>query len=377
MEFIISRTDLSYGVGIVERIVSTRSTLPIIGNILFEAGKNGIKISANNLEAGIEITLDAKVTKEGAILIPAKTLAGVVSKLPEGDIGFKLKEKGMINISYKRSNFNIHGLPADEFPQLPKVKETKTFNIGGKTLLEMIGQTAFAASVSEDKYVLNGVLMETGKSGHDQSTIRLIATDGYRLAKRGAKVEGITEVVSIIVPSKTLGEIARILSQDSGESAKISLGTDQMSFKYKDTYLVSRLIQGQFPDYRQVIPKSSETKISVDLQSFLSSIERAGVIAAQSANIVKIELKAGQLHIMATAPDVGSVDEVLDVDVKGKDKSLIAFNVRLISDALKIMDSEKVVIELGEALNPGIIRPADSNDYVYIVMPIRTQEASS
>lgn len=377
MEFIINKSDLSYGVSLVERVVSTRSTLPIIGNILFEATKLGLKLSANNLEMGIEVLLSAKVTKEGSILIPAKTLSGIVSKLPDDEISFKLKDKGLIGINYKKSNFNIHGLPSDEFPQLPKVKETKSFSVDAKTLIEMISQTVFSASTSEDKYVLNGILIETGKSAHDGTNLRMIATDGYRLSKSGVKVEGITDIVSVIVPSKTMGEMLRILSQDPEATAKITIGTDQMSFRCKDTYLVSRLIQGQFPDYRQVIPKSTETKITIDLQAFLASVERAGVIASQSANIVKIEVKAGQLHIMAQAPDVGSVDEVIEVEVKGKEKGLVAFNVRLLADALKVIDSDEVVLELGEALSPGLIRPKNGTEFVYIVMPIRTQEVAA
>ncbi|MBI5701511.1 DNA polymerase III subunit beta [Candidatus Saganbacteria bacterium] len=377
MEFIINKSELSYGVSLVERVVATRSTLPIIGNILFEVTKSGLKLSANNLEMGIEVTLKAKVLKEGSILIPAKTLSGIVSKLPDDDISFKLKDKGLIGINYKKSNFNIHGLPPDEFPQLPKVKETKSISVEGKVLIDMIGQTVFSASTSEDKYVLNGILIETGKSAHDSTNLRMVATDGYRLSKSGVKVEGLADIVSVIVPSKSMGEILRILSQDPDGTAKITIGPDQMSFKYKDTFLVSRLIQGQFPDYRQVIPKSTETKITIDLQSFLSSVERAAVIASQSANIVKIEVKAGQLHIMAQAPDVGSVDEVIEVEIKGKEKGLVAFNVRLLADALKVMDTDKVVLELGEALSPGLIRPKDGTEFVYIVMPIRTQEVAA
>lgn len=377
MEFIISKSDLSYGVSLVERIVSTRSTLPIIGNVLFEAAKSGLKLSANNLEMGIEVTLKAKVTKEGSILIPAKTLAGIVGKLPDEEISFKLKDKGIININYKKSNFNIHGLPADEFPQLAKVKETKSFSVDGKTLLEMIERVVFAASTSEDKYVLNGILLETGKTAQDGSTLRMVATDGYRLSKVGVKAEGISDVVSVIVPSKAMAEALKIISSDPDGIVKFSIGTDQISLKYKDTFLVSRLIQGQFPDYRQVIPKSTETKISIDLKSLIPALERASVIASQSANIIKVEVKSGQLHIMATAPDVGSIDEILEVETKGKEKGLVAFNVRLLSDALKVMDSEKVSIELGEALSPGLIRPKDGIDFIYIVMPIRTQEVAA
>src|SRR3989339_1016066 len=184
MEFIISKESLSYGVSLVERIVASRTTLPVTANVLFEAKKGGLKLSANNLEMGIEIALEAKVSKEGSILIPAKTLGGVVSKLPSDDISFKLKDRGIINISYKKSNFNIHGLPPDEFPQLSKVKEVKAFDVDGKTFVEMIEQVVFSASTTEEKHVLNGVFMETGKTPADASTLRMVATDGYRLSNK-------------------------------------------------------------------------------------------------------------------------------------------------------------------------------------------------
>src|SRR3989339_709615 len=265
MEFIISKESLSYGVSLVERIVASRTTLPVTANVLFEAKKGGLKLSANNLEMGIEIALEAKVSKEGSILIPAKTLGGVVSKLPSGDISFKLKEKGLININYKKSNFNIHGLPSDEFPQIAKVKETKAFSVEGKVLIEMIGQTVFSASSTEEKHVLNGILIETGKIPNEPTTLRMVATDGYRLAKSGAKVEGITGSSSVIVPSKAMVEVLKIFSQNPSSTAKVIIGADQISFKCDDIYLVSRLIPGQFPDYKQVIPKSTETKITIDV----------------------------------------------------------------------------------------------------------------
>ena len=375
MEFICSKKDLQSGVSTVERIVSTRSTLPIVGNILFEASRSGLKLSANNLEVGIEVVIPAKSIKEGSTLIPAKTLGEVVAKLPDSETTFKLKEKGVININYKKSNINIHGLPADEFPQLPHIKEGKSFNLEAKLFAEMIEHTIFSSSNSEDKHVLNGVLLEVGKQ--DSSNIRMVATDGYRLAKRAEKVTGLDATVSVIIPSRALNEVLRILQADLNGQVKITASTDRISFKYKDVYLVSRLIQGQFPDYKQVIPKSSETRVSVDTLAFLSAAERAAIIAAQSANIIKLEVRAGQLKLLATAPDVGNVEEVLEVETKGKDKAQAAFNVRLLTDALKVIEAEKISLELGETLNPGLIRPVGGPDYIYIVMPIRTQEVAA
>ena len=379
MDFSCDKKELQQGVSVVEKIVTTRSTLPIIGYILFETKKNGLKISANNLEMGIELGVKSKVDKEGSILMPAKTLSGIVSKLPDTNVAFKLTEKGMIKISFGQSNFNVHTLPPDEFPVLPKVKDGKTISIDSKLLSSMIRQTIFAVSNSEDKYVLTGVLIEFGKAATpgDTSNIRMISTDGYRLAKRGEKVKLKDDVKGkVIVPAKTLQEILRIIDMDKAEGeVQITFSTDQISFKYNDVYLVSRLIQGQFPDFRQVLPKKVSTTISTKTKTFLESAERAAVIAAGSANIVRFETKNGKLHLFASTPDVGTVDEVMEADIKGEAKSQIAFNIRLITDVLKNIGSEKVVLEMSESLGPGLIKEEGSENYLYIVMPIRTQEA--
>ncbi len=380
MEYSCAKDDLLQGVQKVEKIVSTRSTLPIIGNILFETAKSGIKMSANNLEMGMEVTVPAKIKKEGSVLIPAKTIGGIVSKLPSSNVNFKVSEKGVVKISYNESNLNVRGLPSDEFPMLPKIKEGRSYSIDPKVFSSMVEQTIFAVSTSEEKYVLNGVLIEIGRGEMqgDTSNIRMVATDGYRLARRGEKISGqIGAGVKAIVPAKALVEVSRMLQDGGGEEVKMTIASEQISFKHKDSYLVSRIIQGQFPDYKQVIPKSSEIKVEVDLKALLEASERAAVIASGSANIVKFEAKMSKLRLSANTPDVGSADEVVDVKIKGKSQAQVAFNIRLITDALKSIEEEKVLLELSGPLSPGILRPIDGPDYVYIVMPIRTSETSA
>lgn len=376
MEFSCEKKDIQAGVSTVEKIVATRSTLPIIGNILFEVGKNGVKLSANNLEIGIELGVKAKVAKEGAVLIPAKTLSGIVNKLPETIINFKLGENGTIRIAYNQSHFNINTLPPDEFPSLPKVKDGKTFNLESQVLLEMIKQTIFAVSGNEEKYVLTGVLLETGKSSMagDNSNLRAIATDGYRLAKKGEKVSlsGVGEHAAII-PARALHELARILEAKKSEEVKVTLAAEQASFQQGEVYLVSRLVQGQFPDYKQVIPKKSTTQVALATGEFLNAAERAAVVASGSANVTRFEVKAGKIIISASTPDVGSIEEALAAEIKGSEKALASFNIRLIIDALKAINTERVVLEMSEGLSPGVLRPEKGSDYVYIVMPIRTQ----
>jgi len=380
MEFSCLRRDLQNSISLVERIVSTRSTLPIIGNILVEASKSSLKISANNLEIGIELNINAKVVKGGSILIGAKTLASLVSKLPEGEIGFKLSEKGALQITYNDSFFNVNTLPPDEFPVLPKVKDGRTISINPETLVSMIKQTQFSTSSSEDKYVLTGALMEAGKSGvgGDDSNFRIISTDGYRLAKRSEKIVMENEkTISAIIPARALQEVLRALDNvSSKEEVKITLAADQISFKHNDFYLVSRLIQGQFPDYRQVIPKKTTSKVIVKTKQLMESAERAAVIAQGSANVVKFEFKGKTLQITASTPDVGNISEKLEAEAKGKETLQIAFNIRLVTDVLKVIEEDKVEIEFTDALGPGVIKPEGQVNYLYIVMPIRTQDAA-
>lgn len=379
MEFTCEKKELQGGVTMVEKIVATRSTLPIIGNILFEVGKGGLKLSANNLEIGLEIGVKAVVAKEGAVLLPAKTLSGIVSKLPETTIGFKLNENGTVRISYEQSHFNLHSLPPDEFPSLPKVKEGKSFVLDPGVFVSMVKQTIFAVSASEEKYVLTGVLLEVGKAGQagDTSNLRMVATDGYRLAKRGEKADLKGDPgISVIVPSRALLELSKSLENKKSEELKVTVSPEQISFRYADTYLVSRLIQGQFPDYKQVIPKKSATRVSLNTRDFLKAAERAAVIASGSANVTSFEVKPGKMLITASTPDVGSVSEVLAAEVKGGEKAKASFNVRLITDVLSVIAEEKVVVEFGEGLSPGVVRPEGGGEYLYIVMPIRTQEAA-
>jgi len=372
MEFVCEKKKLQNGLSLVERIVTTRSTLPIIGNILLEVDKKGLKISANNLEIGIELGVEAKVVKGGSILLPAKTLVNLVSKLPNTKIGFKIKEEGRISISYDQSSFSVHTLPPDEFPALPKVKEGKSFELDPNLFSSMIRQTIFSVSNSEDKYILTGVLLEVGKGS--STNLKMVSTDGYRLAKREEKVKSAKGgQVSVVVPAKALQELLRILDQGSEDlELKTVVAADQISFKFGDVYLVSRIIQGQFPDYNQVIPKKGTIKIALLAKPFLEACERAAVIAQGSANVVRFDIISGKLHLSASTPDVGTVDEVLEAEIHGKEKLQIAFNIRLMIDVLKVLESEKVLIEFGENLGPGVVRP-ENGDLVYIVMPIRTQ----
>ena len=373
MEFKCVKSDLNNAIQIVEKAVAVRSTLPIIGNILIEASSKGLKLSSNDLEIGIELYMDAEIIEEGAILAPAKTLSSIVNKLSEGEVNFRVDNRNKtILITAGRSKFNIHGLATDDFPVVHKIDKGTVITINAETLKEMVRQTIIAVSMDEVKQFLNGILLEK-----DKSELRFIATDGFRLAKKVTLLQNDNndDVVSAIIPSKALQEVNRILQQlDYQGDVTITLSREQVSFTFEKLYFVSRIIQGQFPDYKQVIPKESKSKVVISRKDLLESMERASIIASSSANIIKLEMVDDKLLVTANTSRVGNVSELIDVIKEGDTIQPIAFNVRLILDVIKNIDEDSIVIGLNSPLAPGVVTPKDNKDYTYVIMPIRTAE---
>jgi DNA polymerase III subunit beta len=371
MELICGKEDLLKGIHTVEKAVAVRSTLPVISNILLETVEGGIKMVANNLEIGIEVIVKAEIIKEGAILVPSKTFSGIIAKIPEGDVAFKVEGTGNISITCQQSNFNIHGLAADEFPALPKIKADSSFTISSELFKDLVKHTIIAVSLDETKHVLNGILFEV--NGNE---ISFVATDGYRLAKKNGELSEKAGKFKVIIPTKALAEMNRIVQQNNYQGdLNISLSKEQVSFSFGDVYFVSRLIQGQFPDYQQVIPKKSDSKMIINRSELLGASERTSIIASISAGVVKLETIDSKLHIAANTPEVGNVSELLDIEIDGKEKNKVSFNVRLLLDALRIIEEEQVSLELTGTLSPGILRPKENSDFLYVIMPIRTAES--
>jgi len=371
MEFKCVKADLHNAIQIAEKAVSARSTLPIIGNILLEVADGKLKLSSNDLEIGIELSIDANVKQEGAVLVPAKMFSSVVSNLSDGEISFKVDENNSILITVNKVKQTLPGLAIDDFPVLHKLAKGDSFSIEAEVLRELIKQTIIAVSMDDAKQFLNGVLIEKEKN-----ELRFIATDGFRLAKKTATLSETSLVgFSVIVPSRALQEISRILQQEDYQGVvDVQLTKEQISVQFKSIYFVSRLIQGQFPDYRQVIPKDQKTKVTILRKNLLDASVRASTYASAAANIIKLEMVDQQLLITASTSSIGSSSELIDVQKDGDNMQPIAFNVRLILDVLKNIAEDNIVITLNGTLSPGVIMPKDSKDFTYVVMPIRTAE---
>lgn len=373
MQVLCIKSELQKSVQMTEKAAAVRSTLPVISNLLIETNKNLLTLTGYDLEVGIRVSINASVKKAGAFLVPAKTFLNIVSKLDEGEVELSLESKGNLKISNRKSVFNIHTLTPDEFPKLPEIKGAKLFQIGAKGLLEIVKQTFFAVSQDESKQVLNGIFIQL-----QQNHLSAVATDGYRLAKKNYTLEqNFSDQSQMIIPAKAVSELSRVLP-DEEHSVKIEFSKENISFHFENgsenIYLISKLIPGQFPDYKQVIPAETNAKVAVNRKELMAASERSAIIASASANIIHLEVVEGQVHITANTPEVGTSSELLPAAIQGNFKDMIAFNVRLLLDALKIIDEDEVVLELSGKLAPGVLRPKMGKDYLYVVMPIRTAE---
>lgn len=367
MDFTCPKDAFTKAVQIVEKAVATKTTLPVINHIQIEAKKNDILLTANDLEVGIEISLPAKIKKEGLLLVPAKTFANIIGKLPNADVHLKAGEKNAVEIRCSQAKFVIYGLPAEDFPALPQVKSDWHLEISAADLTGLIDLVLFSASSDESKRLLNGVLLEI--SG---GQLVAVATDGYRLAKKEVKVAyDRKEKISVVVPAKAMAEIAAIIDQGGSDTVKVFFSQDQIAFRFGEVYLASRLIQGQFPDYRQVIPKEVPLEMAVKRKELAEAAERVAIIASGSANVMKVDQEDGQLVLQASTPNVGSVQETVPVEVAGSKKIPAAFNIRLINEVMKHLSCDKIKLGLTGTLTPGVITAQGDPSYIYVVMPIR------
>ncbi|AET65767.1 DNA polymerase III, beta subunit [Desulfosporosinus orientis DSM 765] len=366
MKIFCSKDALLSGVNAVQRAVSHKNPLPVLQGILIQTENQSLQFAATDLEMGIRCDVPAQVDEPGTTIVPAKLFAEVVRKLPDTTIS--LEERGRsIKICYYQSELVLNGYDPEEFPLLPDLIEPLSFSIPTMVFKNMIRQTIFSCATEESRPVFNGILLQI-----DGSMIRLVATDTHRLAYMISEIANPEEVrFSGIVPSKTLSEIYRLL-KDEDEVITISYSNNQVVFQFGSIYLVSRLIEGQFPNYKQVIPQTCETKVNLSVREFLDAVERASLLSRDKsgANIIRINVEGNELRIDQTS-ELGKISEQIGIEMEGNDVR-IAFNAKFLIDALKVIDSEHVLFELSGPFSPGVMRPLDNPNYIYLVLPVRT-----
>ena len=368
MKCTVSPSALGAALSLVSRAVSPRSTLPILGNVLLETGADGLRLSATNLDLTITATVAAEVESEGRTTVPARLVTDYVASLGEAPCTIELD--GATQVLRLRCGIhrtNIHGIDAVEFPPLPQRDGETTVELDAPTLESAIGQTALAASADEARPVLTGVLVQLAAD-----RVTLAATDGHRLAVRGLDVEGgPAEALSVIVPARHLAEVARAINAGRPTvRLTLSKARNQVYFSMRDLEISSRLIEGNYPNYAQVIPAESTTTVTVPASTLLRETRTASVLAKDAANVVRLATHEGTLTLTTQTAEVGDDEAPVPARVEGDDVQ-IAFNARYVLDALAVVDADQVELAFNGPLSPGVIRPVGSDDYIYIVMPVR------
>jgi len=357
-----SKEDILKGISIVQNAISTKTTLPILSNLLLETIDNKLKITGTDLDIGIITYVNVKIMDEGSITLPAKKFMDIIKELPESPVTISVRKNNMVNITCEKTQFKVMGIPRDDFPSLPQLKDEKRIEVKQGVLRDMLAMTSFAMSRDETRYVLNGVYMLFKKD-----RVRLVATDGRRLAliERPIKFEkGMDR--NIIIPLKTVQELHRTLKDDG--NLVISIGGNQAMFDLGESIIISRLIEGEFPNYEQVIPKEVKEKVVVDREKLLLATKRASILTSHESQGIKMDIDKGRMVISKQSPDIGEAREELDVEYKGSPFS-IGFNPNYIIDALKNINQSSLGFELENPEKPGVIRIGDN--YVYVVLPMQ------
>lgn len=373
MQISCLQENLARGLATVSRAVASRSTLPVLSNILIGTDDSRLKLSATNLEIGINCWIGAKIEEEGETTVPARLLTDFVNSLPPESIDMDLSTRTQtLHLSCSRYEANIKGIDASEFPLIPTAEDTGQMTLDPETLGEMINQVTFAAATDESRPILTGVLTR-----FDPETITFAAADGFRLSVRAEEVEtGMEEPLTIIIPARALNELARILS-DADEDVQLTVtqGRNQVLFHLPNIDLVSQLIEGNFPDYNRIIPQTFSTRTVVDVKPFLNAVKVASFFARDAANIVKLglepdsELEPGVLTVSATSSELG--DSVTEIDASIEGEAIeVAFNARYLLDVLNVVETDQVALETTTPSSPGVIKPVDGANLVHVIMPM-------
>jgi DNA polymerase III subunit beta len=367
MEFKAKRGDLLATLYWTQSIVERRNTMPILANVLIECQKKDIRVTATDLEVGVRGTVEGEVVKEGTVTVNAKKLYEIVREVPDETVRLKRLENDWVEIRSGKSMFKIVGMEAREFPQFPKFTSDGLTTTPASVLRQMIEGTIFSVSTDETRYSLNGVYVEQAEGGK----VRMVATDGHRLAfdERSLGTFGLSK--GVILPRKGLAELKKLL--ESGDDGAVSIGfRENMGLVMKDKVeLFMRLIDGDFPDYTKVIPKGNQNIAHIEHEELLQALRRVSILSSERYKGIKMDFKPDKLSISANNPDLGEATEEVEIDYKGKPMS-IGFNARYLIDVLHVLGSEgEVQLELKDELSPSLVKKTTNEGYLYVLMPMR------
>ncbi len=362
MKFRISKENFLEGLQQVQHVVSARTTLPILSNVLLEAEDGEVRLTTTDLDVGVSGRVDAEVQKAGATTLPARRLATIIREVPTSEIDVEVNADNVATIRSGPSYFKILGLAEDEFPALPDFGEANVYKIDQSVLKDSLRKTSYAISTDETRYVLNGIFWS-----FKDNNLTLVATDGRRLAMVNHDVEfPESQEIDVIVPTKAVNELTRLLG-DEGE-VRIFIADNQIAFELNKNLLVSKLIEGNYPNFRQVIPNETKERITLERETFLNSAHRVSLLTSEKSNSLKIVFGKDNIDIMANSPDIGEAKESLAVSYKGPEFS-IAFNPEFLMAPLKNLDSDEIYLDLIDEMSPGVIK--NNSSFLYVLMPMR------
>jgi DNA polymerase-3 subunit beta len=373
MKLSIEKADLQRGLARLQAIVEKRSSMPILANVLVTASGKGetgrLELAATDLEVGIRGAQPAKVHKPGALTISARKLYDIVRELPDETISLEATSNAYLELRCGRARFTLAGTDAEEYPSLPDFAPGRMVRLQAAVLSQMIEGTMYAASQDETRYNLNGVYFEVVP---ETSRIRMVATDGHRLAlverTAGSDLSGLAS--GVIVPRKGLAELKRLVDEEDADEVEIGFEGNSGLVKKGDVTLVMRLIEGEFPNYKQVIPKQSEHHLTVSAEALVRALRRVALLSAEHSRAVKVELAEGKLLLSSKTPDLGEAQEELDVDYAGPSVG-IGFNARYLLDCLGALGAKEIRLGLRDGGSPVEVRPTDDLESVAVVMPMR------
>ena len=366
MRFSCSANKLIEGLQIATKALAQRTTNPILEGVLIETDADQVILTCSDERITIVTRIEATIEEPGRGVAPGKLFNEIIRRLPEDTVSISMNEKYVFNIRSSASKMNISGQDADLFPPLPKLEDVREVSLPQDMLRDMIQKTEFAIAQDDMREVLTGCLLEIG--GGD---VTMVALDGYRLALRRAKCSDVLERFSAIIPGRAVGDIGKLLSDDEEAFAQLSFGGNKLHIKLENTEIYVILIEGEYVQYRQILPKSFATRVEVELDPFRRCIDRAALIAREgSNNLIMLRIEGGSMVIEAHS-QIGDVREELPTRQEGADLS-IAFNVKYLTDVVRFIDGDSIELNLNNAVSPCIVTPVGDSDYVHLILPVRT-----
>jgi DNA polymerase-3 subunit beta len=373
MKLSLTKSELQRGLTRIQAIVEKRNSMPILANALLtatrEKGGGRLEIAATDLEVGIRGSHRAEVEKDGSLTVSARKLFEIVRELPDESVQLSATSNSYLEIQCARSRFTLAGTAAEEFPSLSELSPEKVGRLQAAVLSTMIERTMYAASADETRYNLNGVYLELLE---ENQKLRMVATDGHRLAlvDRGIGDEARALATGVILPRKALAELKRLVDEEDADEVELGFSGNSALARKGEVTLVMRLIEGEFPNYQQVVPKASQRRVVIAVEPLVQAVRRVALLSVDRSRAIRVDLTPGTLRISSSNPDLGEASEELDLDYQG-DPLQIGFNARYLLDCLAAFHAKEVELAVDDPLSPAVLRPTEDGESLAVVMPMR------